>query len=62
MFDVEFEMVFKLFCVFGVGSKDLQVLMDNVKFVKFFCDFKLYDKKFIQIDMDIIFNRLEVKR
>ena len=62
MSDGDLKTVFNSFCAFGAGSKDAQATMDNAKFGKLFRDLKLYDKKFTSTDMDIIFNRPEVKR
>ncbi|EDO48995.1 predicted protein [Nematostella vectensis] len=61
MSDEKLHEIFKSFCAFGAGCKDAQPLMDNAKFAKLFRDLKIYDKKFTQIDSDIIFNRPEVK-
>ena len=54
------EEVFKSFCAFGAG-KDGTALMDNSKFAKLARDLKLLDKKLTSTDVDIIFNRPEVK-
>ena len=54
------EDVFKSFCAFGAG-KDGAALMDNSKFAKLARDLKLLDKKLTATDVDIIFNRTEVK-
>lgn len=54
------EEVFKSFCSFGAG-KDGAALMDNSKFAKLARDLKLLDKKLTATDIDIIFNRTEVK-
>jgi len=54
------EEVFKSFCSFGAG-KDGSALMDNSKFAKLARDLKLLDKKLTATDVDIIFNRTEVK-
>ena len=54
------ESVFNSFCSFGAG-KDGAAMMDNAKFAKFFRDLKLLDKKLTSTDIDIIFNRPEVK-
>uniref|UniRef100_A0A7M5UYV1 Uncharacterized protein n=1 Tax=Clytia hemisphaerica TaxID=252671 RepID=A0A7M5UYV1_9CNID len=54
------EEVFKSFCSFGAG-KDGAALMDNSKFAKLARDLKLLDKKLTATDVDIIFNRTEVK-
>ena len=54
------EEVFKSFCAFGAG-KDSTALMDNSKFAKLARDLKLLDKKLTATDVDIIFNRTEVK-
>lgn len=54
------EEVFKSFCAFGAG-KDGVALMDNSKFAKLARDLKLLDKKLTATDIDIIFNRTEVK-
>nr|ADX30619.1 tubulin polymerization promoting protein [Suberites domuncula] len=54
------ESTFNGFCSFG-ASKDGAALMDNAKFAKLFRDLKLLDKKFTSTDVDIIFNRPEVK-
>jgi len=55
------EGVFKSFCVFGGGAKDGVSMMDNSKFAKLARDLKLLDKKLTATDIDIIFNRTEVK-
>ncbi|XP_057291302.1 tubulin polymerization-promoting protein family member 2-like isoform X2 [Hydractinia symbiolongicarpus] len=54
------EDVFKSFCAFGAGKNDV-ALMDGSKFAKFARDMKLLDKKLTATDVDIIFNRTEVK-
>ncbi len=55
------ESVFKSFCSFGAG-KDGAAQMDNAKFAKLFRDLKLLDQKLLtSTDVDIIFNRTEVK-
>ena len=58
----DLEEVFESFCSFGAGSKDSGPMMDNAKFAKMFRDLKLLDKKLTETDVDIIFNRPEVKR
>ena len=54
------ESVFNSFCAYGAGSAGV-ALMDNSKFAKLFRDLKLLDKKLTSTDVDIIFNRPEVK-
>jgi hypothetical protein len=54
------EEVFKSFCAFGAG-KEGTALMDNSKFAKLARDLKLLDMKLTATDIDIIFNRTEVK-
>ena len=58
----DLEEVFESFCSFGAGSKGSDPMMDNAKFAKMFRDLKLLDKKFTETDVDIIFNRPEVKK
>ena len=57
----DLETVFKSFCAFGAGAKGGQAQMDNSKFAKLFRDLKILDKKLTATDIDIIFNRPEVK-
>ena len=57
----DLEAVFKSFCAFGAGAKGGAAMMDNGKFAKLFRDLKLLDKKLTATDIDIIFNRPEVK-
>lgn len=54
--------VFNSFCAFGAGAKGSEAMMDNSKFAKLFRDLKILDKKLTATDIDIIFNRPEVKR
>ena len=54
------EDIFKSFCAFGAGNNAAAV-MDGSKFAKFARDLKLLDKKLTSTDIDIIFNRTEVK-
>lgn len=56
----DLETVFKSFCAFGAGAKGA-AQMDNSKFAKLFRDLKILDKKLTTTDIDIIFNRPEVK-
>lgn len=58
----DLEAVFNSFCAFGAGAKGGSPMMDNAKFAKLFRDLKLLDKKLTSTDIDIIFNRPEVKR
>ena len=58
----DLEEVFESFCSFGAGSKGSAPMMDNAKFAKMFRDLKLLDKKFTETDVEMIFNRPEVKR
>ena len=55
------EEVFKSFCAFGAGKDGGVAMMDNGKFAKLARDLKLLDKKLTATDVDIIFNRTEVK-
>lgn len=57
----ELELVFDSFCAFGAGAKGGPAMMDNAKFAKLFRDLKILDKKLTATDIDIIFNRPEVK-
>ncbi|WP_411027238.1 tubulin polymerization-promoting family protein, partial [Salmonella sp. s54925] len=46
---------------FGAGAKSGAPTMENSKFAKLFRDLKILDKKLTSTDIDIIFNRPEVK-